>query len=126
VYTSCVCNSLQQHCLKIYSDKNSLKKTTNRHCVTLQWTKDFLKVTKKNIFYCQCVVSRQRIVKCSNTGGSNESILKFNNICSNISGVHLNFSVEESIVNAPLVNLQSKNTIDAKSEVRFKQLIRDP
>jgi hypothetical protein len=29
---------------------------------------------------------------------------------------------EESIVNAPLVSLQSKNT---KSEIRFKQLIRD-
>jgi hypothetical protein len=34
--------------------------------------------------------------------------------------------IEESIVNAPLVSLQSKNTINAKSEVRFKQqLIRD-
>jgi hypothetical protein len=32
--------------------------------------------------------------------------------------------VEESIVNAPLVSLQSKNTNNAKSEVRFKQLIR--
>jgi hypothetical protein len=31
-------------------------------------------------------------------------------------------SVEESIVNAPLVSLQSKNT---KSEVRFEDLIRD-
>jgi DNA phosphorothioation-dependent restriction protein DptG len=30
-----------------------------------------------------------------------------------------------SIVNAPLVSLQSKNTNNAKSEVRFKQLIRD-
>jgi hypothetical protein len=30
--------------------------------------------------------------------------------------------VEESIVNAPLVSLQSKNTNNAKSEVRFKQL----
>jgi hypothetical protein len=29
-------------------------------------------------------------------------------------------------VNAPLVSLQSKNTKNAKSEVRFKQLIRDP
>jgi DNA phosphorothioation-dependent restriction protein DptG len=28
-------------------------------------------------------------------------------------------------VNAPLVSLQSKNTNNAKSEVRFKQLIRD-
>jgi hypothetical protein len=33
--------------------------------------------------------------------------------------------VEESIVNAPLVSLQSKNTNNATSEVRFKQLIRD-
>jgi hypothetical protein len=33
--------------------------------------------------------------------------------------------VEESIVNAPLVSLQSKNTNDTNSEVRFKQLIRD-
>jgi hypothetical protein len=32
---------------------------------------------------------------------------------------------EESIVNAPLVSLQSKNTNNTKSEVRFKQLIRD-
>jgi hypothetical protein len=28
-------------------------------------------------------------------------------------------------MNAPLVSLQSKNTNNAKSEVRFKQLIRD-
>jgi hypothetical protein len=34
----------------------------------------------------------------------------------------LKVGVEESIVNAPLV-LQSKNTKNAKSEVRFKQLI---
>jgi hypothetical protein len=34
--------------------------------------------------------------------------------------------VEESIVNPPLVSLQSKKTSNAKSEVRFKQLIRDP
>jgi hypothetical protein len=33
----------------------------------------------------------------------------------------LKVGVEESIVNAPL---QSKNTNNAKSEVRFKQLIR--
>jgi hypothetical protein len=33
--------------------------------------------------------------------------------------------VEELIVNASLVSLQSKNTNNAKSEVRFKQLIRD-
>jgi hypothetical protein len=34
--------------------------------------------------------------------------------------------VEESIVNAPLISLQNKNTNNAKSEVRFKQLIRKP
>jgi hypothetical protein len=34
--------------------------------------------------------------------------------------------VEESIVNTPpLVSLQSNNTKNAKSEVRFKQVIRD-
>jgi hypothetical protein len=38
----------------------------------------------------------------------------------------LKVDVEESIVNAPLVGLQSKNTNNPKSEVRFKQLIRDP
>jgi hypothetical protein len=32
--------------------------------------------------------------------------------------------VEGSIVNGPLVSLQSKNTNNAKSEVRLKQLIR--
>jgi hypothetical protein len=37
----------------------------------------------------------------------------------------LKVGVEEAIVNAPLVSLQSKNTNNAKSEVRFKQLIRD-
>jgi hypothetical protein len=36
----------------------------------------------------------------------------------------LNVGVEELIVNAPLVSLQSKNTNNEKSEVRFKQLIR--
>jgi hypothetical protein len=36
----------------------------------------------------------------------------------------LKVSVEEWIVNAPFVTLQSKNTNNAKSEVRFKQLIR--
>jgi hypothetical protein len=36
----------------------------------------------------------------------------------------LKVGVEESIVNAPLDRLQSKNTNNAKSEVRFKQLIR--
>jgi hypothetical protein len=43
-----------------------------------------------------------------------------------ISGVHsciLKVGVEESIVNAPLVSLQSKNTNNAKCEVRVKQLI---
>jgi hypothetical protein len=35
------------------------------------------------------------------------------------------FCVDESIVNAPLLSLQSKNIKDAKSEVRFKQLMRD-
>jgi hypothetical protein len=38
---------------------------------------------------------------------------------------HLKVGVEESIVNAPLLSLQSKNTNNAKSEVSFKQLIRD-
>jgi hypothetical protein len=37
----------------------------------------------------------------------------------------LKVGTEESIVKAPLVNLQSKKTNNAKSEVRFKQLIRD-
>jgi hypothetical protein len=46
------------------------------------------------------------------------------------SGIHLNLSskLELSIVNAPLVTLHSKNrknTNNAKSEVRFKQLIHD-
>jgi hypothetical protein len=39
---------------------------------------------------------------------------------------HLKVGVEESIVNAPLVSLQSKNTNNVKSEVSFKQLIRNP
>jgi hypothetical protein len=34
----------------------------------------------------------------------------------------LKVSVEESIVNTPLVGLQSKNTNNAKSKVKFKQL----
>jgi hypothetical protein len=38
---------------------------------------------------------------------------------------HLKVGVEESIVSAPLVSLQSKNTNNPKSEVSFKQLIRD-
>jgi hypothetical protein len=33
--------------------------------------------------------------------------------------------VEESIVNAPLVSLDTKNTNNEKSEVRFKHMIRD-
>jgi hypothetical protein len=37
----------------------------------------------------------------------------------------LKVGVEESTVNAPLVCLQSKKTNNAKSEVRFKQLIPD-
>jgi hypothetical protein len=37
----------------------------------------------------------------------------------------LKVGVEQSIVNAPLVSLQSKNTNNPKSEVIFKQLIRD-
>jgi hypothetical protein len=37
----------------------------------------------------------------------------------------LKVDVKESIVNAPLVSLYSKNTNNAKSEVSFKQLIRD-
>jgi hypothetical protein len=36
----------------------------------------------------------------------------------------LKVGVEESIMNAPLVSLQNKNTNNSKSEVRFKQLIR--
>jgi hypothetical protein len=45
-----------------------------------------------------------------------------------VSGVHLFIikgGVEESIVNEPLISLQSKNTNNAKSGVRFKQQIRD-
>jgi hypothetical protein len=38
----------------------------------------------------------------------------------------LKVGVEESIVNAPLVSLQSENTKNAKSKVRFKQLSADP
>jgi hypothetical protein len=37
----------------------------------------------------------------------------------------LKVGVEESIVNAPYVSVQSKNTNNTKSEVSFKQLIRD-
>jgi hypothetical protein len=52
-------------------------------------------------------------------------------MCSLISYIGCSFKfipkvgVEESIVNAPLVRLQSKNTNNTKSEVSFKQLIRD-
>jgi hypothetical protein len=35
----------------------------------------------------------------------------------------LKLGIEDSIVNAPLIRLQSKNTNNPKSEVRFKQLI---
>jgi hypothetical protein len=38
---------------------------------------------------------------------------------------HSKGGVEESIVIAPLVSLHSKNTNNAKSEVRFKLPIRD-
>jgi hypothetical protein len=43
------------------------------------------------------------------------------------SGIHLNLSskLALSIVNAPLVTLHIKNTNNAKSEVRFKQLLHD-
>jgi hypothetical protein len=37
----------------------------------------------------------------------------------------LKVGVEESIVNAPLVSLQCKNTKNAKSEVSFKQLMHN-
>jgi hypothetical protein len=37
----------------------------------------------------------------------------------------LKLGFEESIVNAPLVSLQSKNTNNAKNEVRFKRLLHD-
>jgi hypothetical protein len=53
--------------------------------------------------------------------------LKQHNCTTYISGVYLNFSsrVEELIVNAPFVSLLNKNTNNAESEVRFKQLIPD-
>jgi hypothetical protein len=38
--------------------------------------------------------------------------------------VFVKVDVEESIANAPLVSLQIKNTYNAKSKVRFKQLYR--
>jgi hypothetical protein len=34
--------------------------------------------------------------------------------------------VEETIVNAPLVSVHSKTTNNAKSEVKFKSMIRNP
>jgi hypothetical protein len=37
----------------------------------------------------------------------------------------LKAGIKELIVNAPLVSRQSKNTNNAKTEVRFEQLIRD-
>jgi hypothetical protein len=50
-------------------------------------------------------------------------------VTAKVSGVHLNLSskvgLEESIVNAPLVSLENKNTNNPESEVRFKQLILD-
>jgi hypothetical protein len=62
-------------------------------------------------------------------GRSKQKEAKATKFFKNVSSVHLNFpsklTVEESIVNAPLVSLQSKNTNNAKSELRFKQLIRD-
>jgi hypothetical protein len=42
-----------------------------------------------------------------------------------VSGVPVKVGADESIVNAPLVCLQSKNTNNAKSEIRFKELIRN-
>jgi hypothetical protein len=38
---------------------------------------------------------------------------------------YLKVGVEESIVNAPFVSLQSKNTNNSKNGVSFKHLIRD-
>jgi hypothetical protein len=49
--------------------------------------------------------------------------LKMKNIGSTFKFI-LKVGVEESIVNAPLVSLHSKNTNNAKSEVKYKQLIR--
>jgi hypothetical protein len=50
-------------------------------------------------------------------------------IINKIWGVSFKFipkdGVEELIVNAPLISLQSENTNNAKSEVKFKQLISD-
>jgi hypothetical protein len=52
-------------------------------------------------------------------------LLQTKNLLILVSGVSVKVGVEESIVNAPLVRLQSKNTNNAKNEVRFKELIRD-
>jgi hypothetical protein len=41
-----------------------------------------------------------------------------------VSGVRFDFPSKLVIVNAPLVSLHSKNTNNAKSEVRYKQMIR--
>jgi hypothetical protein len=41
-----------------------------------------------------------------------------------LSGFILKVGVEQSIVNAPFVSLQNKDTNNTKSEVRFEQLIR--
>jgi hypothetical protein len=62
-----------------------------------------------------------------------KNIIHYLPLCqNNVNGVYIGCSfklilkvgVEESIVNAPLVSLRSKNTNKAKSKVRFK-LIRD-
>jgi hypothetical protein len=65
------------------------------------------------------IPTRQRFDNCL--------LKKFNYVYVSGSGVHsfLKVGVEESFVNAPLVSLYIKNTNNAKSEVRFKQLIRD-
>jgi hypothetical protein len=49
--------------------------------------------------------------------------MKTNNGCS--FKFIIKVSIEESIVKAPLAGLQNKNTNSSKSELRFKQLIRD-
>jgi hypothetical protein len=55
----------------------------------------------------------------------NENLLKlYLNIGCSLKYI-LKVDVEESIVNAPIVTLQSKNTNNAKSEISLKQLIRD-
>jgi hypothetical protein len=59
---------------------------------------------KQDLIQCKCKTVKQSI-GCS---------LKF----------PVKVGAEESIVNAPLVSLQIKNTNKAKSEVRFKQLTK--